>query len=89
MRIFHNPGTRQMIVVTDDFACSVFLQANETPEAKAIEVMRAYQTDHTNVSVCPETDLGNTGDSLPEEHGPEQTEAIHDTEPTNGDGKTE
>ena len=87
MRIFYNPETRQQIIVMDDFACSIYLQSDETPAAKADEVINAYKANKANVSTCQEIDLTIAAPKLPLEDGPEKEEPQHDTGPTNGDGK--
>lgn len=70
MRIFYNPETRQQIIVMDDFACSIYLQSDETPDTKANEVVHSYRANKTNVSVCQEIILDDTGNLLPTEDGP-------------------
>lgn len=88
MRIFYNPETRQQIIIMDDFACSIYLQSDETPAAKADEVINAYKEDKANVSTCQEIIINNAADPLPVEDGPEKEEPQHSTKPTNGDGLT-
>ena len=88
MRIFYNPETRQQIIVMDDFACAIYLQSNETPAAKADDVINAYQQDKANVSICQEIDLTVADPVLPVEDGPKPDRSNDVTNPTNGDHLT-
>lgn len=87
MRIFYNPETRQQIIVMDDFACSIYLQSDETPAAKADEVLNAYRADKANVSTCPEIDLTVDMPKLPVEDGPKPDHSNDVTNSDNGDYK--
>lgn len=88
MRIFYNKETRQLIIVMDDFACSVYLQSDETPDTKANEVVHAYRDNKANVSVCNEIDLTVEDPVLPAEDGPKESTDDEILRPTNGNGKT-
>jgi hypothetical protein len=88
MRIFHNTGTRQMIVTQGQQAFSVFLQADEVPAKKAEDLIAAYAADKANLSVCEDILLDNDGNPLPVEDGPTPDRSNDVTNPTKGDDKT-
>lgn len=86
MRIFYNSDTRQQIIVTDNFACSIYLQSDETPATKTDDILEAYKADRKNVSVCQEVDMTVDMPSLPTEKGPDAEDTNRATD--NGDHLT-
>ena len=89
MRIFYNPETRQQIIVMENFACSIYLQSDETPAMKADEVINAYRADKKNVSICEEIILADVGESLPEKDGPKKADLPAINKTLENDAQTE
>lgn len=88
MRIFYNPETRQQIIVMDNFACSIYLQSDETPAKKADELIAVHKADPANLSTCQEIILDDAGNLLPAEEGPKESTDDEILRPRNGDDKT-
>lgn len=89
MKKYYNAETRQLIIVAQDTAISVYLQSDETPAQKAEEVIIAFTNNPKNVSICREVKPVTLGEPLPKEDGPEETKEQDATETTDGDDKKE
>ena len=71
MKIYHNENTRQLIVTTAKFALSVYLQSDEAPEKKALELLEIYDKAPASLSTCPPIEHTTPAKLLPNEEGPQ------------------
>lgn len=88
MRIFYNPDIRQLIVFENKYAFSVYLQSNEQPLEKAIELIDKYSEFPKDMSTCQEIEHDERGHLLPVEDGLKEFNPPAINKTIERDGKT-
>jgi len=89
MKIYYNADTRQLIIIEQETAVSIYLQSDETPARKAEEIIKAFHENPKNVSICRQIIPDHTGNLLPVEEGTDRLETTEKGKTANGDDKTE
>lgn len=65
MKIYYNETTRQLIVTNRDYAMSVYLQKDERPVEKGVDLLDIYADHPENISICREILPDGSGQLAP------------------------